>query len=145
MGRSEDALTRERRRAAVRQISTLSKYLPEPEQLGKDAGVEAVETLLEKIGPVLDSAEDRALLEAAIHSYNEATGATLFAPTYVQPLQRPHLPVVRLRTRLTSKSSAPVRQAAHYPPAPQAARDSPARQVRIKGCDVNCTCNSDFI
>ncbi len=36
MGRAEDNLTRERRRAAVRQISSLSRYLPEPKQLGKD-------------------------------------------------------------------------------------------------------------
>ena len=79
IGRSEDASARERRRAAIRQISSLSKYLPEPEQLGKDAGVAAVESLLTKIGPVLDSAEDRALLEAAVHSYNAATGATLLA------------------------------------------------------------------
>jgi hypothetical protein len=144
MGRSEDNITRERRRAAVRQISSLSRYLPEPKQLVKDAGVEAIETLLSEIGPVLDSAEDRAFLEAAIHSYNEATGNTLFAPQYVQPLQPPQLPVAT-RTRLTTKTSVAMHQPAPDPPAPQAASVPPPRQVRIRACDVNCTYNSDFI
>ena len=84
MGRSESAEQRDARRAAMKVIGRLSRNLQEGVELGRDAGRAAMEEALEALGPVLDSATERAELEAALRQYSEVTGHSLFAPAYAE-------------------------------------------------------------
>ena len=89
MRRSEGVEQRDARRAAVKIICRLSRNVPGATELGRDASRAAMEEALEALGPVLESPEKQAELEAALSQYKEVTGHALFAPAHAENAQAP--------------------------------------------------------